>query len=92
MGIPHGATTSPSRRQFALTVQVTEFFSTGAKAMLTRRDILATAAAGTVMSAATARAASFGNPDEPAEGAVNAANSKALTDPGVAAQNPFGRQ
>jgi oxalate decarboxylase len=50
--------------------------------MLSRRNILATAAAGAMMSATTARAASFGNPDQPAEGAVNAANPKALTDPG----------
>ena len=50
--------------------------------MLSRRQILATAAAGAAMSAATARAASFGNPDEPAEGAVNVVNPKALTDPG----------
>ncbi len=49
--------------------------------MLSRRNILATSAAG-AMSAATARAASFGNPDQPAEGAVNVANPKALTDPG----------
>ena len=49
--------------------------------MLSRRNILATAAAG-AMSAATARAASFGNPDQPAEGAVNVTNHKALTDPG----------
>jgi oxalate decarboxylase len=49
--------------------------------MLSRRNILATAAAG-AMSAATARAASFGNPDQPAEGAVNVTNPKALTDPG----------
>ena len=34
------------------------------------------------MSAATERAASFGNPDQPAEGAVNVTNPKALTDPG----------
>jgi hypothetical protein len=50
--------------------------------MLSRRNIIATAAAGAMMSAATARAASFGNPDQPAEGAVNATNPKALTDPG----------
>jgi oxalate decarboxylase len=49
--------------------------------MLSRRNILATAAAG-AMSAATARAAGFGNPDQPAEGAINATNPKALTDPG----------
>ena len=50
--------------------------------MLSRRNILATAAAGAAISVATARAASFGNPDEPAEGAVNVTNPKALTDPG----------
>jgi oxalate decarboxylase len=50
--------------------------------MLSRRNILATAAAGAMMSAATARAASFGNPDQPAEGAVNVTDPKALTDPG----------
>ena len=49
--------------------------------MLSRRKILATAAAG-AMSAATARAATFGNPDQPAEGAVNATNPRALIDPG----------
>jgi oxalate decarboxylase len=49
--------------------------------MLSRRNVLATAAAG-AMSAAAARAASFGNPDQPAEGAVNVTNPKALTDPG----------
>lgn len=48
--------------------------------MLSRRNILATAAAG-AMSAATARAATFGDPDQPAEGAVNVTNPKALTDP-----------
>jgi oxalate decarboxylase len=49
--------------------------------MLSRRNILATAAAGAV-SAATARAADFGNPDQPPEGAVNVINPKTLTDPG----------
>jgi oxalate decarboxylase len=47
--------------------------------MLSRRNILATAAA---MATATAHAAGFGNPDDPAEGAVNAVNPQALTDPG----------
>ena len=49
--------------------------------MLSRRNILATAATG-VMSAAAAHAATFGNPDQPPEGAVNATNPKALIDPG----------
>jgi oxalate decarboxylase len=45
-----------------------------------RRNLLA---AGALISAAVAaNAASFGNPDEPPEGAVNAANPKALVDPG----------
>jgi len=38
------------------------------------------------MSAATARAASFGNPDEPPQGAINAKNPGSVTDPGP--QNP----
>jgi oxalate decarboxylase len=49
------------------------------KAMFTRRDVLATAAAG---STAAASAASFGNPDEPAQGAINAKNPASITDPG----------
>ena len=49
--------------------------------MLSRRNILATAAAG-AMSAAAARAADFGNPDQPPEGSVNVTNPKALVDPG----------
>jgi hypothetical protein len=55
--------------------------SKGAKAMLSRRNILATAAAGT-MSATAVRAAGFDNPDQPPEGSVNVTNPKALVDPG----------
>jgi oxalate decarboxylase len=60
--------------------------------MLSRRNILATAAAGVALSATTARAATFGNPDEPAEGAVNATNPKALTDPGPQDQGLAGNE
>jgi oxalate decarboxylase len=50
---------------------------------LSRRRLLAAGAAGVVVTAASAAsAASFGNPDQPAEGAVNVTNPKALTDPG----------
>jgi oxalate decarboxylase len=50
---------------------------------VSRRNILtAGAAAGIGAFASRASAASFGNPDQPAEGAVNAINPKALTDPG----------
>lgn len=50
---------------------------------MSRRSILAAGAAGGVATtAALARAATFGNPDEPAEGAINARNPKAMTDPG----------
>ena len=50
---------------------------------LSRRNLLAVGAAGAaITAAAVANAASFGNPDEPAEGAVNATNPKALVDPG----------
>jgi len=48
-----------------------------------RRNLLAVGGAGAVVTAASAaNAASFGNPDQPAEGAVNVTNSKALSDPG----------
>jgi oxalate decarboxylase len=50
--------------------------------MISRRDVLAATAAGAVMTAATARAATFGNPDEPPEGAINAKNPATITDPG----------
>lgn len=49
---------------------------------LSRRTLLAIGAVGGVaMAAGAAEAASFGNPDEPAEGAINA-NPAALSDPG----------
>lgn len=53
-------------------------------ATISRRRLLAagTAGAAVVTAASAANAASFGNPDEPAEGAVNVTNPKALTDPG----------
>ena len=38
--------------------------------MLSRRSVLATAAAGAAVSATAAAAASFGNPDEPPQGEV----------------------
>ena len=46
-----------------------------------RRNVLALGAAGGLAAATSARAATFGNPDRPAEGAINA-NPKALSDPG----------
>jgi oxalate decarboxylase len=49
---------------------------------LSRRDVLAVAAAGgAVLAAVPAHAATFGNPDEPPEGAVNSTPG-ALSDPG----------
>ncbi|ONA16018.1 oxalate decarboxylase family bicupin [Burkholderia pseudomallei] len=58
---------------------------------LSRRKMLAgTAGTAGALAAAgiavSAKAASFGNPDSPAEGAVNARNPQSLTDPGP--QNP----
>ncbi|MBV8521189.1 MAG: cupin domain-containing protein, partial [Acetobacteraceae bacterium] len=52
--------------------------------MSSRRKVLAaTAASGVAAVAATARAASFGNPDEPPEGAVNTkGNPSSTSDPG----------
>ena len=59
--------------------QVTENMST-----LSRRAILGSGVAGGLLAAAAAVAAegTFGNPDQPPEGAVNVTNPKALTDPG----------
>jgi hypothetical protein len=51
---------------------------------LSRRDVLAAAAAGgAVLAAGPAHAATFGNPDEPPEGAINSTPG-ALSDPGAA--------
>src|SRR5260370_39867411 len=49
-----------------------------------RRNVLAVAAAGTVVTAATAaRAQTFGNPDQPPQGAINTTgNPASATDPG----------
>jgi len=63
--------------------------------VITRRKALAATAAGAVAAAAmtsAANAATFGNPDQPAEGAVNVTNPKALTDPGPQDQNLAGNQ
>src|ERR1700745_3747861 len=63
--------------------------------MLSRRDVLATTAVAGVVTAATMTAAnaapekspiSFGNPDDPPQGAINATNPRSVTDPGP--QNP----
>ena len=53
--------------------------------MISRREVLAASAAGALVTTA-ARAAEFGNPDEPPQGAINATNPASLTDPGP--QNP----
>jgi oxalate decarboxylase len=63
--------------------------------MMSRRDVLATTAVAGVVTAATMTAAtaapqkspiSYGNPDDPPQGAVNATNPRSVTDPGP--QNP----
>jgi oxalate decarboxylase len=54
----------------------------GDKAMFSRRDVIVTAAAGAAISATAARAGSFGNPDEPPQGAINGKNPASVTDPG----------
>jgi oxalate decarboxylase len=59
--------------------------------MFSRREVLAVSAAGAVMTASAARAASFGNPDLPPQGAINAKGPGNLADPGP--QNPaLGKQ
>src|ERR1700746_1620605 len=50
--------------------------------MFSRRDVLAASAMGAAMTVSAANAASFGNPDEPAEGAINAKNPASVPDPG----------
>jgi oxalate decarboxylase len=50
--------------------------------MFSRRDMLAVSAAGAMMTASAARAASFGNPDLPPQGAINAKGPGNLRDPG----------
>jgi oxalate decarboxylase len=51
--------------------------------MISRRNMLTATATGAVAAAATAAgAASFGNPDEPPQGAINAKNPASITDPG----------
>ncbi len=56
--------------------------------MISRRDVLAATAATAAggVAAATTRAATFGNPDAPPQGAINATNPASLSDPGP--QNP----
>ena len=51
---------------------------------LSRRALLGSGVTGGILTAAAAAAAEggFGNPDQPAEGAVNVTNPRALTDPG----------
>jgi oxalate decarboxylase len=63
--------------------------------MMSRRDMLAATAVGGMVTAAAMNAANaapekapiaFGNPDDPPQGAINAANPRSATDPGP--QNP----
>src|ERR1700719_2117746 len=50
--------------------------------MISRRDVLAASAVGAAMTVSAAKAGTFGNPDEPPEGAINAKNPASVTDPG----------
>ncbi|MGD0849923.1 oxalate decarboxylase family bicupin [Bradyrhizobium sp.] len=50
--------------------------------MFSRRDMLAVSAAGAIVTANAAHAASFGNPDQPPQGAINAKAPGNLRDPG----------
>src|ERR1043165_2544639 len=58
-----------------------DFAASGATIMFSRRDVLAVSA-GAAMTASEARAQSFGNPDLPPQGAVNARAPGNLSDPG----------
>src|SRR6202042_506352 len=73
-----------------------KFMLTRGVAMFSRRDMLAVTAAGGLVTAATMTTAdaatpvksevTFGNPNDPPQGAINAKNPKSITDPGP--QNP----
>jgi oxalate decarboxylase len=63
--------------------------------MISRRDVVAAGAVGGLVTAASMTAASaapekaaisFGNPNDPPQGAINAKNPRSITDPGP--QNP----
>jgi len=54
--------------------------------LISRRHILAATAAGGAATAVSAQAATFGNPDSPPEGAINARNASSVSNPGP--QNP----
>ncbi len=50
--------------------------------MFSRRDVLAVSAAGAAMVGSGAHAATYGNPDAPPQGAINAKSPSSLSDPG----------
>jgi oxalate decarboxylase len=50
--------------------------------MFSRRELLAMSAAGATMVGSAAQSATFGNPDEPPQGAINAKTPGSVTDPG----------
>src|SRR5260370_18698507 len=68
-----------ARGSFAITVSVEIVM-----AKMTRRGLLGDGAGGLAAASvlSTARAAGFGNPDEPPQGAINATNPASLTGPG----------
>src|SRR6202049_2802551 len=68
----------PTQGQASTTPEPSIFRSTS---MLSRRDLLAASAMG-ARTVAAASAGSFGNPDEPPQGAINAKNPASVTDPG----------
>src|SRR6201995_5940826 len=50
--------------------------------MFSRREMLAASAMGAAMTVSAASAGSFGNPDEPPQGSINAKSPGSATDPG----------
>jgi oxalate decarboxylase len=50
--------------------------------MLSRRDVLVATATTAMMTPASAQQPTFGNPDQPPQGAMNAKNPASLTHPG----------
>src|ERR1700726_2692236 len=50
--------------------------------MISRRDVLVATATSAMVTAASAEPATYGNPDDPPQGAINAKTPASLTDPG----------
>jgi hypothetical protein len=60
--------------------------------MFSRRDVLAASAMGAAMTVSAAKAGSFGNPDQPAEGASGTSRLRNENAPGTGVEAPRAQQ